>query len=167
MSRAGITRGGNSSGAKWNKGGAKSRGGMLSMDFSAFDYLVEQLDNLGANLQEVIGTAMEQAAETVQEDTIEALGKANLPAKGAYSNGDTLNQVVRDAKTVWHGELGEIGLGFDKTALGAGGFLITGTPKMQPDYKLEDIFARKKYKKKIMDQIARELQDEIDTRLGR
>lgn len=164
----GITRGGNHSGVKWNKGGKLARGRMLDIDFSNFDYYAEQLDKLGADLEKVIGDAMEQAAETVQNDVIDAMNDANLPAKGKYhsKNHDTEASIIRDAKVVWHGSLGEIGLGFDKTKPGAGGFLITGTPKMRPNYKLEDIFSRKKYLKKIMDQITEELQDAIDERMG-
>lgn len=165
----GITRGGNYSGVKWNKGGKLARGKMLAIDFSNFADYAEKLDKLGADLEKVIGDAMEQAAETVQYDVIDAMATANLPAKerpGKYSTGDTKESIIKDSRVVWHGSLGEIGLGFDKTKPGAGGFLITGTPKMRPNYALEDIFSRKKYLKKIRDQIEEELQDAIDERMG-
>jgi hypothetical protein len=162
----GITRGGNHSGVKWNKGGKKARGGMLSIDFSAFADYAEKLDLLGANLQEVFGDAMDQAAETVQDDVKEATASANLPAKGKYSQGETMDSIIPNPRTIWHGSFGEIGLGFDKTQPGAGGFLITGTPRMRPDFELEDIFARKKYARKIREQIADQLQDEIETIMG-
>ena len=123
------------------------RGKMLSIDFSAFSDYAERLDQLGADLQQVIGDAMDQAAETVQWDVTDAMATVNLPAGGKYSQG-------------------EIGLGFDKTKPGAGGFLITGTPKMRPNYALEDIFSRKKYLKTLMNQISDELQDAIDERIG-
>ena len=61
----------------------------------------------------------------------------------------------------------EIGLGFDKSKPGAGGFLITGTPKMAPDYKLEDLYVRKRYKNKLVKEIGESLQDEIDKRFRR
>lgn len=143
-----------------------ARGKMLSIDFSAFSEYAEQLDQLGADLKQVIGDAMDQAAETVQDDVIDAMASANLPAGGKYSHGDTMAQIIKDAQTKWYGSEGEIGLGFDKTKAGAGGFLITGTPKMRPNYKLEDIFSRKKYQTKIMKQIREELQDAIDEHMG-
>ena len=143
-----------------------ARGRMLSIDFSNFSEYAEKLDQLGANLQKVIGDAMDQAAETVQDDVIEAMNTANLPAGGKYSQGDTRSQIIKDAKTVWHGSQGEIGLGFDKTRPGAGGFLITGTPKMRPNYALEDIFSRKKYLTIINKQITEEFQDAIDEYMG-
>ena len=162
----GITRGGNYFGKKWNKGGKLSRGRMLAIDFSNFADYAEKLDMLGADLQQVIGDAMEQAAETVQEDVIDAMNKGNLPAGGKYSQGETAASIEHFPKVVWHGSLGEIGIGFDKTKPGAGGFLITGTARVRPNYKVEDIFGRKKYLKKIVDQIEEELQDAIDERMG-
>lgn len=143
-----------------------SRKNSLSIDFSNFAEYAERLDELNADLKEIFQDAMEQAAETVEWDIMDALADANLPALGKYSQGATEASVIRDAKVQWQGMLGEIPIGFDKTMPGAGGWLITGTPKMRPDYKLEDIFSRRKYEKKIMKQIEEHLQEEIDERLG-
>lgn len=142
------------------------RKSMLSIDFSNFSDYAERLDELGADLKKVFADAMEQAAETVQEDTLEALESAYLPADGIYSKGITKQQVITNAKVEWSGYVGEIGLGFDKSKPGAGGFLITGTPKMQPDYKLEDIYGRKKYENQIKKDIEEVLQAEIDRIMG-
>lgn len=90
---------------------------------------------------------------------------ANLPAKGVYSRGETEQSIVRDAKTEWHGSLGEIAMGFDKSKPGAGGFLITGTPKMQPDRALESIYGKKSYETKARNKIREKLKKEIE-RLG-
>lgn len=142
------------------------RKSMISIDFSNFSDYAEKLDKLGADLQKVFTDAMEQAAETVQDDTIDAMAKGNLPAGGKYSQGDTEASIIRDAKVVWHGSLGEIGLGFDKTRPGAGGFLITGTPKMRPNQALVDIYGRKKYENQLKKDIEEVLQDEIDRVMG-
>lgn len=142
------------------------RKSMLSIDFSNFSDYAERLDELGADLKKVFADAMEQAAETVQEDTLEALESAYLPADGIYSKGITKQQVITNAKVEWSGYVGEIGLGFDKSKPGAGGFLITGTPRMQPDYKLEDIYGRKKYENQIKKDIEEVLQAEIDRIMG-
>lgn len=143
-----------------------SRKNSLSIDFSNFAEYAERLDELNADLKEIFQDAMEQAAETVEWDIMDALADANLPALGKYSQGATEASVIRNAKVQWQGMLGEIPIGFDKTMPGAGGWLITGTPKMRPDYKLEDIFSRRSYEKKIMEQIEEHLQEEIDERLG-
>jgi hypothetical protein len=142
------------------------RKSMISIDSSNFASYAEKLDKLGANLQKVFTEAMEQAAEKVSNDTIEAMASGNLPAGGKYSQGETEASIIRDAKVVWHGSVGTIGVGFDKTKPGAGGFLITGTPKMKPNYRLEDIYSRRKYENDIKKDIIKVLQNEIDRIMG-
>ena len=143
-----------------------ARKSMISIDFSNFADYAEKLDLLGANLKSVFSKAMEEAAEKVQADTIAALEDAHLPAGGKYSQGDTKNSVIPDPKTTWEGSVGEIGLGFDKTKRGAGGFLITGTPKMRPDLALERIYGTKRYENQLKKQIEKALQKEIDRIMG-
>lgn len=144
-----------------------ARKSAFSIDFSVFEDFAEELDKLGANLKEVFTDVMEQEGETVAEDTKEAVKKAYLPAKGEYSTGDTENSIIMQPKVEWSGFLGEMGLGFDKTKPGAGGFLITGTPKMQPDHELEKIYSQKRYERNLTKDMMEYLQAEIDDRLGR
>lgn len=139
---------------------------MISIDFKNFSDYAEKIDKLGANLKSVFSKAMEEAAEKVQQDTIAAIQPVNLPAKGRYSTGDTLNSVIRDPKTKWEGTVGEIPIGFDKTKPGAGGWLITGTPKMRPDYALEKIYGTKRYENELKKTIEKALQREIDKIMG-
>lgn len=139
----------------------------LSISFSVFEDFASELENLGADLKEVFTDVLEQEGESVAEDTKDAVKKAYLPAKGEFSRGDTENSIVMQPKVEWSGSIAEIGLGFDKTKHGAGGFLITGTPKMQPDYELERIYTQKKYSSKITSSILDYLQAEIDYRLKR
>ena len=148
--------------------GAQTRGGKfkrkqaLDMDFSCFADYAERVDTLGGNLE----------AAVVQKDTLEGLEKPNLPAQGRYQGdpSDTKAQVIQGAQVEWHGSVAEIGLGFDKTKKGAGGFLITGTPKMLPDPVLEDIYSRQKtsraYEKRLKDQINADLKAEIERLMG-
>lgn len=138
----------------------------ISIDYSCFADLIDRLDKLGVNLEKVIGETMEQVAEEVQAETVEAVADSNLPRKGKYSQGETRRSILRDQKTIWRGSQGEINLGFDKTVEGAGGFLITGTPKMKPDKALADIYSSKKYEANINKEIAQALQDEIDSIMG-
>jgi hypothetical protein len=138
----------------------------ISIDFTAFSELIEQLEKLGANVEDIVADAMEQTAETVEVDTVAAMASANLPAGGKYSQGDTTASIVRNAKAQKNGVSVEIDIGFDKTKPGAGGFLITGTPKMKPNYALEKIYGTKKYENTLKKDIDQLLQDEIDERLG-
>ena len=153
-----------------SRGGKFARKSNLNIDFAGLGELTEQLENLGGNIEKTIGEALEKAGKQVQEDTLAALDKKNLPAKGAFSHGETAASVARDIRAEYKGMYVEIQIGFDKSKPGAGGFLITGTPKMQPDKALADIYSRKTtsraYEKRIKKQIEKDLQDEIDRRLG-
>ena len=134
----------------------------ISIDMYAFADYADKLDKLGADLKKVLGEAMEEGAAKVEEDVLKAIEPANLPEKGKYSRGKTKESVIKDAKVKWSGSYGEIGVGFDKSKPGAGGWLITGTQKMQPDQRLAKIFQTKKYANKINDEIKKELQKELD-----
>lgn len=142
-----------------------ARKNSINIDFSVFSDLADELDKMGADLQKIFTNVMEQEGETVAEDTKDAVKAANLPAKGIYSTGETEDSIILHPKVEWSGSIGEIGLGFDKTKPGAGGFLITGTPKMQPVYELEQIYGRKSYERKmtrdIMDHLNAEISDHM------
>ena len=152
----------NKLGLKWNRGGAKRRKNYIAVDFSAFAEYAEKLDRLGADLKDVIGDAMEEAAKQVQEDTADAVESANLPAGGQYSDGETRASIVRDVTPKWSGSVGEVHLGFDKSKPGAGGFLITGTPKMAPDAALAEMYSGRKYQRQINKMIEEHLQKALD-----
>ncbi len=146
-----------------------SRNHGLSIDFSCFESYAEELEKLGADIPEIFSEVMEEAGKEVQEKTKEASANAYLPAGAKYrsSNSETLAAIDPSPKPIVSGSVIEIGLGFDKSKPGAGGFLITGTPKMAPDYKLEDLYVRKRYKNKLVKEIGESLQDEIDKRFRR
>ena len=139
---------------RFSKGGRYSRGKGLYIDFHVFGDLIAKLDDLQANLHEIVGDIMEAEGEEVTVLTQEAVAKAYLPAKGDYSNGDTEKSIVKNPQVEWSGEVATIGLGFDQTMPGAGGFLITGTPKMNPDYKLEQIYSSNRFTKKMEKRIS-------------
>ena len=154
--------GGGANRRRWSQGGAKRRKNYIDIDFSNFSDFAEQLDRLGADLKEVFGDAMEQAAKQVQSDVHEAVQNGNLPAGGKYSDGDTEASIIEDTSVKWSGAVGEVGLGFDKTKPGSGGFLTTGTPFMQPDTALADLFMSKRYARTINEQITKDLQKALD-----
>ena len=143
-----------------------ARKSAIEIDFGVFENLADQLDKIGADLKETFSEVMEEEGKKVAEDTVEAAASAHLPAKGAYSTGDTQKAIIMAPKVEWSGSEASIGLGFDKTKPGAGGFLITGTPKMQPDYALEKIYGQKKYERDMKKHIMEGLQKQIDKRLG-
>lgn len=160
-----MARGGNHSGVKGNKGGKLKRN-QFGIDFSQFEEFAEELDGLGADLQMIFDDIMQQSAKTIQDDTFDAMDAKNLPAKGQYSRGITKKAIDRNPSVKWSGTRGDVGFGFDKNKVNAGSFLITGTPRMKPNYALEDIFVRKKYKKEIVKDIMAFFMAEIEDRIG-
>lgn len=150
---------------KGSRGGTKHRKNSLSVDFSAFERYAEKLENLNADLIPVFTETMEAAGKKVAEDTRAAVQAANLPAQGKFSKGTTAESIINDPKVTWSGSVGEMPLGFDKTKPGAGGWLITGTPKMRPDYALQQIYGSKSYERQIKKQIEQSLQKAIDERM--
>jgi hypothetical protein len=140
----------------------------IGLQFEGWEEYISKLDELGGStvVKKGVEEALIESKKHVNPLIEKSMVKGKLPAGGKYSQGETRDQIIVDPQTVWHGSLGEIDLGFDKTKPGAGGFLITGTPKMRPNYALEDIFSRKKYLAKITKQIREELQDAIDEYMG-
>ena len=136
-------------------------GNTLKLDLKGFNELITKLEGLGGEVKPVVTDALEQAAETVEWDTKDAVKKANLPAKGRYSTGDTAASITENARAEWSGTIAEIGLGFDYGKKGAGGFLITGTPRMKPDYELNRIYKQKKYMSKLQNEMSEIVNDEI------
>lgn len=112
----------------------------ISMALNGLEELSERLDNVGGDLKKAMGKVLDDFADTVTADTVKAVENSNLPAKGTYSKGDTKKAIIHGQKTSWEGYVGEIPLGFDKSKPGAGGWLLTGTPKMAPDYALQNIY---------------------------
>ena len=154
-------------GIKGNKGGSMARKQFISMDYGALTDLVERLRAVEADVEQVVADAMEKAAEKVQRDTVKALEDVHLPAKGAHhgKNRNTEASVVRDIKPTVTRQYVEVRLGFDKTKPGAGGFLITGTPKMNPDKALVKIYGSKQYQREITEEIRQELDKAIKERM--
>ena len=148
-------------GLKWNKGGKLARRKLGRIDYRQFEELAEELQSLGADLQAVMGSALEDAGKDIQAKTQKAMASSNLPAKGKYSTGTTEATINLDPKVKWSGTAGSIGFGFDTDRPNAGKWLITGTPRMQPDEALAAIYASEKYKTAVVKQIKEALQKEI------
>ena len=104
-----------------------------------------KLDSIGGDVKGVVNTALTKAAQTIAESTESAISTANLPEQGKYSTGATKQSIIRDVQVKWDGDTAWVPVGFDFSKPGAGGFLITGTPRMKPDYELNKIYKQKRY----------------------
>ena len=129
----------------------------LRLDTSGFESMIRKLDELGGNVQEVVSEALTTVSHRVAQDTEIALSSSNLPASGKYSGGQTRDSIVRDAQARWEGLIAWIPVGFDFQKEGAGGFLISGTPRMRPDAELSKIYKQKRY----MNQIQKEMSEVV------
>ena len=138
----------------------------LRLELSGFKELLTKLDKLGGDVPGVVEDALMQAAGTIADDTIAALADANLPAGGKFSRGSTKASVVTKPRVDWEGTTASVGVGFDYDKPGAGGLLITGTPKMKPDYALQKMYKKKGYMQKIQDDMRKTVTDAISKRMG-
>ena len=133
----------------------------MKLQLGGFQELITKLDSLQGDVKKAVTDALEQTGETIGEDTVDAVDNANLTAKGEYSKGNTKASIVSNPKVQWSGSQAEIGIGFDYNKKGAGGFLITGTPRMKPDYELQKIYKKKKYMNQIQSDMADVVNDYI------
>ena len=138
----------------------------LKLDTKGFEQLLTKLDSLGGNMVEVVDKALSDAGKKIGEDTHKAMAKEYLPAGGKYSNGDTEKTIIDNPQVEWSGSKASIDVGFDFGKPGAGGFLITGTPKMDPDQELKKIYKGKKYMKEIQEQMANTVGEAITKAMG-
>lgn len=137
----------------------------IQFELGGWDALIEDLDEIGGDVKEVLTDALSAVGEDIGVETAEAMDKINLPAYGAYSSGETLASVVKNPKVEWHGSIAEIGVGFDKVKNGVGSLLITGTPRMRPNYELEKIFVNKTYARNATKDIMETISDAIAEKL--
>lgn len=133
----------------------------LKLDTSGFEDLVRRFEKLGGDAKEIVNKALERAGDKIEKDTIAAVQRKNLPQKGKFSKGNTEKSIVRDSKTTWSGTLAEIGVGFDYSKPGAGGYLITGTPRMQPDRELHKMYKQKAYMRQIQNEMMETVSERI------
>lgn len=140
----------------------------LRLDFSGFEDVLATLDEMGGDVISVTDRALREAAVQIQNDTIKAVGKANLPAHGIYSRGDTDRSIIHWPQVEWEGMIGSVPVGFDFSKPGAGGFLISGrresifgTPRMEPVKKLHRMYKGKKYIGQIQDDMLNKVWDEV------
>ena len=126
---------------------------MFQIETTGFEAMIKRLDSLGGDVRGAVDEALGKAAETVRQDTIAATQKPNLPRQGKYSNDVTITSIAQDTSVHWEGQTAWVPVGFDFSRPGAGGYLITGTPKMQPAPQLHRMYKQKRYMAEIQKQI--------------
>ena len=132
----------------------------LKLDISGLEEMIVKLDALNGDVKKAVTDALMQAAETVHDDTVDALQDKYLPSHGEFSTGRT-RLTVAEPVVEWQGTTAIAPVGFDYGEKGAGGFLISGTPRMQPDARLEEIYTRKRYMKALQNDMQEVIGDYI------
>ena len=138
----------------------------LRLDLSGFKELMSKLDDLGGDVMKITEEALQKAGTKIGADTVSAVQEGNLPAGGKYSGGDTEASIVQNPQVEWEGMVAGIGVGFDYNKPGAGGFLITGTPKMKPDMALKKMYKGKAYMRTVQEEMGEIISNEIAKKMG-
>lgn len=131
-----------------------------------FAKLASRLNDIDDEAKDFLKAEYENLGKEIDDDTKEALKKANLPAGGVYSMGKTKEAVINQPKAEWSGTVLEMGYGFNRKKPNAGSYLITGTPKMKPVKELEDIYARQTYFKTKKRKIKKDFDNFIKEKWG-
>lgn len=133
----------------------------LKIDTSGFSRILTEIEKLGGSVERITEKELKQAAVQIMNDTIGYTADAYLPAGGQFSSGDTRAAIIRWPKVEWEGTTAWVPVGFDFTLPGAGGFLITGTPRMEPDVALNKMYKNKSYMAKIQRKMQEDAWDEM------
>lgn len=128
----------------------------LRLDTSAFSDVIAKLEGMGADVKQITSDALSVAAEKIARDTKIAIQPENLPAKGKYSRhpSKTAESIITTTEVTWEGLTAWVPVGFDFAKPGAGGYLISGTPRMKPDRELNRMYKQKAYMGKVKAEIS-------------
>lgn len=109
----------------------------MSLEFEGFEEVISRLTKLEGDVKATTEKALKETHRIVTQKAEEAIQKENLPAKGKYSIGDTLESLKREANIEWAGTLAEVPVGFSIREGGlASIFMMYGTPRYMKNQKL-------------------------------
>lgn len=123
----------------------------IGLQFNGWEELAERIDELaGADgLKRAVETALTDSKAHVNQKLTEAMQPRKLPAKGKYSEGDTLRSLDEDSPVTWEGMTAAVKIGFKIRENLTSIFLMYGTPRMKPDRALYTAIYGTKTKKEL------------------
>lgn len=128
----------------------------IGLQFDGWEELAERIDELaGADgLKRAVETALTDSKAHVNQKLTEAMRPNKLPAKGKYSEGDTLRSLDEDSPVTWEGMTASVKIGFKLRENLTSIFLmygtkVHGTPRMKPDRALYTAIYGTKTKKEL------------------
>lgn len=113
----------------------------LTFDTKKIEDMIGTLESIGVDVRKVVEKELKEVSDRYTMDTHLAISDQYLPAHGKYRSGETAESIVENPAVEWEGDVASIPVGFDFTKPGAGGFLLYGTPKMQPDRQLQKVYS--------------------------
>ena len=138
----------------------------VQLDTSGFNYLLEELEEMGKDIKPIVDLTLKHAAVKIQNQTILAAQPPNYPHRGEYSTGATSRAVIHFPAIEWDGDIASVGVGFDNEKFNASKFLITGTPRMKPDKMLYDLFINSRFINNVQRSMWEEVMEELDKAKG-
>ena len=122
----------------------------FGIEIEGLDDIINQLDELGADIKEVAEKALKATHEYVTNEVENAI-------KPHKYTGATEKSIKRKSEIGWNGSVAESHVGFDISKGGLPSiFLMYGTPRMKKDQKLYNAIFGKKTNEKI-----RQIQEDI------
>lgn len=113
----------------------------MSLEFDGFKEVIARLEKLQGDVRGATEKALTETHSIVTKKAEESARKENLPAKGEYSNGGTLDSLKRDATIKWSGTLASVEVGFNIEEGGLPSiFMMHGTPRNMKNQKMYDAF---------------------------
>ena len=115
----------------------------IGLKFEGWQELLTSIDRAAgeAGLKKAVEGALKASKEHVNKKAGAAIAKANLPAAGKYSKGNTKKSLDNNFTVEWSGYTGSMNIGFDFQKSGLVSiFLMYGTPRQPPVAGLQDAF---------------------------
>lgn len=104
----------------------------MQITFDGFSDLAYAIDKAGGDLKPAVDEALNETQKIVQENV--TIASAQYASKGGgkgYSTGEMFKAIKKDPQVEWHGNVAEVGVGFNLSAKGGfhSLFIMYGTPR--------------------------------------
>lgn len=131
------------------------------LEFEGFSEIAQRYIEYGANLRKGTEQALVATHEYVTANIEQVFTPSNMPAKGKYWTGSTLEKLRRQATVEWNGDVASVPVGFEIKEAGINSiFLMYGTPRHKPPMKAARGLYDAIYGKKTIENV-RDIQEEV------
>ena len=137
-----------------------------SLDYSGMDKLMGDIIKAGGNIEEAAKDALKITHKHVTGKIEKAMPKHTINDKPVDwdHTGETKESLIKEADIEFSNGVGQVVAGFDFP--GAASYLIRGTPRMQPDPKLEQAMGGKNVRRQVHELQEEAFEDYLSEILG-